>query len=750
MENAAMTGADAIAIIVLLIILVAVGVYLLHWLYRHSSKDEAFVRTGLGGEKVVMGGGAFVVPIVHDVTRVNMNTVPLEIKRAGGGSLITRNKMRVDVVGEFSVRVIPTRESVSLAARALGERTASAELIKEVVQGRFVDAMSTVAATMTMDEMHVGRKQFMRQVSDIVAPTLASHGLELENASLTNLNQADITVFNPDNAFDAEGLTQLTQEIEERRKLRNRIENDTRLEIKLKDYETEQRAIEIDRDLEYARIDQTRDIEGRRAAQLAAIEDERSSSAISVSNAKVRAEQESERIRIAKDKLIDAERINSQTEIRLLEIDRQKDNEERAIETSKALETQRIASRTEVESRRIENDRKIKEFEITSRQDVSIIESNASARVDQTRLESERLVEASRIEIAKAIESLAVERDRHLRVINELAETEKEKAAILKRYNVDLERLKRDEEIIQLEIDKNQKVKLSETAAYRKIEDAAIVVGRELDELRIAARKFVEKFEIERNKEVEIIDKERLIAVINKSIEEAVAKTEAANAMKILAASEEQIVSARDQEAAERGKRIALIEAAARTEREAQRLISMAAAEKEATEQRALAEVAEANAAAVRYEKEAEGQTRLNEAENMRSDAARRSAIYENLVKNLPNIIRETVKPMENIESIKILQVDGVPGINSPSETMGAGVTNGSGGDGGNMTDRVVNSAMKYRTQVAFVDGLMKDLGLPIESIGSAGGMSFRNFQPPEKPQGGAPRKLGKSGKDDD
>jgi uncharacterized membrane protein YqiK len=678
-----------------------------------------------------------------------MNTVPLVIKRSGESSLITRNKMRVDLVGEFSVRVVPTRENVSLAARTLGERTAAADLMQEVVQGRFVDAMSTVAAAMTMDEMHVGRKQFTRQVSDLVAPTLASHGLELENASLTGLNQADIRVFNPDNAFDAEGLTQLTQEIEERRKLRNRIENDTRLEIKLKDYQTEQRAIEIDRDLEYARIDQARDIEARRAAQLAAIEDERSSSAISISNAKIRAEQEAERIRIAKDKLIDAERINSQTEIRLLEIDRQKDNEQRAIETSKDLDTQRIVSRMEVESRRIENDRKIKEFEITSRQEVSIIESNASARIDQTKLESERLVESNRIEIEKAIESLAVEKDRHLRVINELADAEKEKAAILKRYNVDFERLKRDEEIIQLEIEKNQKVKLSESAAFRKIEDAAIVVNRELDELRIAARKFVEKFEIERNKEVEIIDKERLIAVINKSIEEAVAKTEAANAMKLLAASEEQIVSARDQEVAERAKRITLIDAAARTERETQRLVSIAAAEKEAMEQRALAEIAEANAAAVRYEKEAEGQTRLNEAENMRSDAARRSAIYENLVKNLPNIIRETVKPMENIESIKILQVDGVPGINSPSETNSSGVANGGGGDGGNMTDRVVNSAMKYRTQVAFVDGLMKDLGLPIESIGSAGGLSFRNFPAPEKPSG-ATRKLGKGGKDDD
>src|ERR1700761_4529571 len=283
-----MTGADAIAIIILLTILIAVGVYLLHWLYRHSSKNEAFVRTGFGGEKVVMGGGAFVIPIVHDITLVNMNAVPLEIRRVGEGSLITRNKMRVDVIGEFSVRVIPTRESVSLAARTFGERTASADQMKEVIQGRFIDAMSAVAATLTMEEIHVGRKEFMSRVAALVQPTLASNGLELENASLTSLNQADISVFNPDNAFDAEGLTQLTQEIEERRKLRNRIENDARLEIKLKDQQTEQRAIEIERDLEYARIDQARDIEARRAAQLAAIEDERSTSTISINTAKVK------------------------------------------------------------------------------------------------------------------------------------------------------------------------------------------------------------------------------------------------------------------------------------------------------------------------------------------------------------------------------------------------------------------------------------------------------------------------------
>ena len=192
-------------------------------------------------------------------------------------------------------------------------------------------------------------------------------------------------------------------------------------------------------------------------------------------------------------------------------------------------------------------------------------------------------------------------------------------------------------------------------------------------------------------------------------------------------------------------------EAFAKAERERIRVTVAAAAAKDAAEQRALAEIAEANALAVRYEKEAEGALAINAAENTRNDASRRSAIYENLVKNLPEIIRETVKPMENIESIKILQVDGVPGINSPSERSGGagGVIEGGGNDG-NMTDRVVNSAMKYRTQVAFVDGLMKDLGLPINQLGAAGGMQFRNFAEPEKPADGSAPAPRKKSKDDD
>jgi len=55
-----MTGADIIATIILTALAIAIFVYLLHWLYRRSSKEVSFVRTGLRGEKVVISGGAFV------------------------------------------------------------------------------------------------------------------------------------------------------------------------------------------------------------------------------------------------------------------------------------------------------------------------------------------------------------------------------------------------------------------------------------------------------------------------------------------------------------------------------------------------------------------------------------------------------------------------------------------------------------------------------------------------------------------
>ena len=86
----------AIAVIVILVI----GL-LLAKLYRRSTRDEAYVRTGLGGQKVVLDGGSIVLPVFHSTAAVNLKTLRLEVARGGPDSLITKDRMRVDIGAEF-------------------------------------------------------------------------------------------------------------------------------------------------------------------------------------------------------------------------------------------------------------------------------------------------------------------------------------------------------------------------------------------------------------------------------------------------------------------------------------------------------------------------------------------------------------------------------------------------------------------------------------------------------------------------
>jgi len=130
---------------IILVALVIIGIIIAR-LYRRSSKEVSFVRTGFGGEKVILNGGAIVLPVLHEIIPVNMNTLRLEVKRAADQALITRDRMRVDVMAEFYVRVKPTAESIATAAQTLGKKTMSPQELKDLVEGKFVDSLRAVAA----------------------------------------------------------------------------------------------------------------------------------------------------------------------------------------------------------------------------------------------------------------------------------------------------------------------------------------------------------------------------------------------------------------------------------------------------------------------------------------------------------------------------------------------------------------------------------------------------------------------------
>lgn len=305
-----------------LAILAAILIWIVRRLYVRSSKDRAFVRTGLGGQKVVLDAGAFVLPMVHEVIAVNMNTIRLEVRRGQERALITKDRMRVDVTAEFLVRVQATVQSVAAAAQTLGYRTLEAEKLRELIEGKFVDALRTIAASTTIEDLHVRRGVYSTQVRDAVADDLLRNGLELESISLTQLDQTGMEYFNPGNAFDAEGLTRLTEQIEKRKKERNDVEQNTLIEIRNKNLDTEKLILAIDRDGEYARLSQQREIEIARVRQHSEVASERAEQERQAEQVQISAKQAIETARISADLTLDQARIRKEQEVQAAEISR--------------------------------------------------------------------------------------------------------------------------------------------------------------------------------------------------------------------------------------------------------------------------------------------------------------------------------------------------------------------------------------------------------------------------------------------
>lgn len=540
-------------LIAVLAAVILIGVFALGFifsrLYVRSTKESAFVRTGFGGQKVVMNGGALVFPVVHEVIRVNMNTLRLEVRRGQDSALITKDRIRVDVQAEFFVRVKPTEDAIADAAQTLGLRTQDPSALKELVEGKFVDALRAVAAEMTMEELHEQRVQFVQRVQTTVSEDILKNGLELESVSLTSLDQTSMDFLNPQNAFDAQGLAKLTETIEAKRKQRNDVEQITKVAIQQRNLEATQQLLALQKEEEYAKLEQEREVSIRKAAQSAEIARE----------------------------------------------------------------------------------------------------------------------QASRTQEAK-----------------------------------------------QAEISAQQMVAQTEIASRRQIEEDRIKTQRELETMEVQKTQALAAAEIEKAKMVELAEQERAIAIAEKSRAKSEAESLAAQARAEAVRAEEQVITVREREVAEREKTIELVKAAEEAERDALRVTVAAQAELKATEDRAAAvqrlaageaeaERVRAEAAGVRYAVEAAGKRQINEAENLLSEAVIAAQVRKILIERLPDIIRESVKPMEQIDGIKIIQVEGLGG--------GSGAAGAPAGDG-NLADQLMAAALRYRGQAPLVDALLQDIGL--------------------------------------
>ena len=216
---------------------------------------------------------------------------------------------------------------------------------------------------------------------------------------------------------------------------------------------------------------------------------------------------------------------------------------------------------------------------------------------------------------------------------------------------------------------------------------------------------------------------DKAIALYTKSLEESAAQANAESARAKAVEAEEQVKTIRESEGAKRRKTVEVLLA----EKAAEESNIAAAADK------------------VRRTVEAEAQKLLYEAENVLSDGARYGLFRRRLLDKIEGIVRESVKPMEKIEGIRILHVDGL---------AGGGGSGGAGGAARSPTDEVIESALRYRVQAPMIDQVLKEIGIEGGNLAKMGGLMreasdmqrVAKEAQPAKPKGGGDPKAGGEG----
>ena len=541
--------------IIIGIVLLAFIVIFSIWakLYRKATKELAFVRTGQGGEKVVINGGSIIIGLFHEVIDVNLRTLRLVVTRKEKQALITKDKIRVDVEVEFYLRVKQDKTAISIAAQTLGSRTKDPMALKDLIEGKFIDALRSVAAEMEMNELHEKRSDFVQKVQNALASDLEKNGLELESVSLTGLDQTNISHFDPNNAFDAQGLTKITKTIEANRKMQNDLKQATSVEIAQKNLDAQKKHLTIKEEEAMAKLSQQEEIANKAAEQ--------------------------------------------------------------------------------------------------------------ASRISLTQTEQKKIADTAKIKALKTIEEENITKARTI-----------QEAEIAKTISISQKR--KDKEIAE------GLLRETEILTARKVEETQIEKNKSIQEAQIASDIVIAKKSQEHSKAETLKNEEYAKAII----------------------SEEQIITAKETEKANRAKKITLIKANEKAEMEAIDVVVAARAKAEAAEMEAVAIMKLAEAERKRYEIEAEGKRKINEAINVVSDAQIALNVKLELIKAMPQIIEASVKPIESIDSLKVIDIKGLDGFGSDKD--------GANGKSSSFTQDLVNSALRYRAKSPLLDSLLGEIGI--------------------------------------
>jgi uncharacterized membrane protein YqiK len=427
-----------------LVVLLLVSVWAYTRVYTITPNNEAFVRTGgvlVKQKTVVLNGGCVVLPGFHELTRVPLREISIDVERTGKLAVRTRDYLRADMRVTFYVCINATEEDVLTAAARLSQgNRITPEDIKNALEKRADDAIRAAAKTKSLAEIDSDKLGFAQEVLNLVQQDLNKVGLTLNNIAISEIQESD--TYDTNNFFDAQGVRLRTETIQRSIQQKREVELTTQVAIEQKELDAKKRSLQIQQEQEAARLEQQFQVEALKAQREREIQE-----------AKEREMAATQRTKILQQKLVEEEEIRRKLGVQESQIEADIALEERnkALKVARTLQEQEaevaeIHRQKTLDSNRLEAQVQVAESERLARlaqEDVVI--AIANKRKSSFEAEAERArAEAS---VATATEVEVAERQRQLATIAAQKAAEEQRIAEQNVVEIDVFRRRRQAEI---------------------------------------------------------------------------------------------------------------------------------------------------------------------------------------------------------------------------------------------------------------------------------------------------------------
>ncbi|CAN5141074.1 hypothetical protein BH24CHL7_BH24CHL7_00430 [soil metagenome] len=149
-----------------------------------DERGEVAAQAGADrGIKVVVGGGTFVLPLIHKVGRLKLTARQIGVALPDA---VTSQGIKVAVQGVATFKIGRDVESIRNAAeRFLDARDEQVDsIVKNVLEG----SLRSIVGTLTIEELIMDRQKLLQQVQDSAKGDLATSGLQIDAFTIQSIN----------------------------------------------------------------------------------------------------------------------------------------------------------------------------------------------------------------------------------------------------------------------------------------------------------------------------------------------------------------------------------------------------------------------------------------------------------------------------------------------------------------------------------------------------------------------------------